>query len=76
MNAETIKDFLVSLGFKVDESGERKFNAVLAGLLLTIKAGFAVEAAALSVVAFTAKIARHLISCTGLSAHWRDGAGA
>jgi hypothetical protein len=34
MNAETIKDF-VSLGFKVDESGERKFNAVLAGLLLT-----------------------------------------
>jgi hypothetical protein len=31
MNAETIKDFLVSLGFKVDESGERKFNAVLAG---------------------------------------------
>lgn len=35
MNAETIKDFLVSLGFKVDESGERKFNAVLAGLHLT-----------------------------------------
>ena len=58
MNAETIKDFLVSLGFKVDESGERKFNAVLAGVTSNaIKTGFAVEAAALSVVAFTAKIA-------------------
>lgn len=59
MNAETIKDFLVSLGFKVDESGERKFNAVLAGVTSNaIKTGFAVEAAALSVVAFTAKIAQ------------------
>ncbi|EOC4971725.1 transglycosylase SLT domain-containing protein [Klebsiella aerogenes] len=59
MNAETIKDFLVSLGFKVDESGERKFNAVLAGVTSNaIKTGFAVEAAALSVVAFTAKISQ------------------
>lgn len=59
MNAETIKDFLVSLGFKVDESGERKFNAVLTGVTSNaIKTGFAVEAAALSVVAFTAKIAQ------------------
>ncbi|MCD9999804.1 hypothetical protein LVT46_16050 [Klebsiella quasipneumoniae subsp. similipneumoniae] len=59
MNAETIKDFLVSLGFKVDESGERKFNAVLAGVTSNaIKTGFAVEAAALSVIAFTAKIAQ------------------
>lgn len=59
MNAETIKDFLVSLGFKVDESGERKFNAVLAGVTSNaIKTGFAVEAAALSAIAFTAKIAQ------------------
>lgn len=59
MNAETIKDFLVSLGFKVDESGERKFNAVLAGVTSNaIKTGLAVEAAALSVIAFTAKIAQ------------------
>ncbi|WP_116300019.1 hypothetical protein [Klebsiella aerogenes] len=59
MNAETIKDFLVSLGFKVDESGERKFNAVLTGVTSNaIKTGFAVEAAALSVIAFTAKIAQ------------------
>lgn len=59
MNAETIKDFLVSLGFKVDESGERKFNAVLVGVTSNaIKAGLAVEAAALSVIAFSAKIAQ------------------
>ncbi len=59
MNAETIKDFLVSLGFKVDESGERKFNAVLAGVTSNaIRTGLAIEGAALSVIAFTAKIAQ------------------
>lgn len=61
MNAETIKEFLVSLGFQVDSSGERKFNAVLAGVTANaIKTGLAVEAAALSVVAYTAKIASGL----------------
>lgn len=61
MNAETIKEFLVSLGFQVDSSGERKFNAVLAGVTANaIKMGVAVEAAALSVVAYTAKIASGL----------------
>jgi hypothetical protein len=65
MNAETIKDFLVSLGFKVDESGERKFNAVLAGLLLTPLKPGSPSRRRRSVIAFTAKIARHLTSCTG-----------
>jgi hypothetical protein len=61
MNAETIKDFLVSLGFQVDEAGSRKFESVLAGTTLqAVKMGVAVEAAALSVVAFTAKIASGL----------------
>lgn len=61
MNAETIKDFLVSLGFQVDESGSRKFEAVIAGTTANVvKMGVAVEAAALSVVAFTAKIASGL----------------
>ena len=61
MNAETIKEFLVSLGFQVDSSGEKKFNAVLAGVTANaIKTGLAVEAAALSVVAYTAKIASGL----------------
>lgn len=61
MNAETLKDFLISLGFKVDEAGARKFDAVVAGTTLkAIELGVKVEAAALSVVAFTAKIASGL----------------
>ncbi|HAD4449843.1 TPA_asm: lytic transglycosylase [Salmonella enterica subsp. enterica serovar Typhi str. CT18] len=61
MNAETLKDFLISLGFKVDEAGARKFDAVVAGATLkAIELGVKVEAAALSVVAFTAKIASGL----------------
>ncbi|EEW1600207.1 hypothetical protein [Escherichia coli] len=61
MNAETLKDFLISLGFKVDEAGARKFDAVVAGTTLkAIELGVKVEAAALSVVAFTVKIASGL----------------
>lgn len=61
MNAETIKDFLVSLGFGIDEAGYEKFESVLAGVTANaIKTGLAVEGAALSVFAFTAKIASGL----------------
>ncbi|HHR4698168.1 TPA: lytic transglycosylase [Salmonella enterica] len=61
MNAETIKDFLVSLGFYIDEAGAAKFDSVLAGTTANaIKMGLAVEGAALSVVAYTAKIASGL----------------
>lgn len=61
MNAETIKDFLVSLGFSVDDAGAKKFGSVLAGTTANvIKMGLAVEGVALSVVAFTAKIASGL----------------
>lgn len=61
MNAETLKDFLISLGFKVDYAGARKFDAVVAGTTLkAIELGVKVEAAALSVVAFTAKISSSL----------------
>ncbi|HDG7741790.1 TPA: hypothetical protein PCJ00_002177 [Klebsiella quasipneumoniae] len=61
MNAETLKDFLISLGFKVDEAGARKFDAVVAGTTLkAIELGVKVEASALSVVAFTAKISSSL----------------
>lgn len=61
MNAETIKDFLISLGFEVDESGAKKFEATVTGATFQVlKMGAAVEAAALSVVAFTAKIASGL----------------
>lgn len=61
MNAETLRDFLISLGFNVDEAGAKKFDAVVAGTTLkVIEMGVKVEAAALSVVAFTAKIASSL----------------
>lgn len=61
MNAETIKDFLVSLGFSVDDAGAKKFGSVLAGTTANvIKMGLAIEGSALSVVAFTAKIASGL----------------
>lgn len=61
MKAETIKDFLVSLGFDIDEAGASKFDSVLAGTTANaIKMGLAVEGAALTVVAFTAKIASGL----------------
>lgn len=61
MNSETIKDFLVSLGFEIDEAGARKFDSVLAGTTLNaIKMGLAIEGAALSVLAYTAKIAAGL----------------
>lgn len=61
MNAETIKDFLVSLGFQVDDAGARKFDAVVAGTTAkVVQLGTAVEAAALSVLAYTAKISSGL----------------
>ncbi|TXE26163.1 hypothetical protein FOT62_23310 [Serratia marcescens] len=61
MNAETIKDFLISLGFDIDEAGGRKFESVVSGVTMNaIKMGAAVEAAALTVVGFTTKIANSL----------------
>lgn len=61
MNAETIKDFLVSLGFQIDQKGAGEFDRTLFTITSTaLKLGTAVEGAALSVVAFTAKIASSL----------------
>lgn len=61
MNAETLKDFLISLGFKVDDAGARKFDAIVTGVTLkAIELGAKVELAAASVVAFTAKVASGL----------------
>lgn len=61
MNAETIKSFLVSLGFDIDDAGARKFDATIVGATKkAIALGVAVEAAALSVVAFTTKVASGL----------------
>ncbi len=61
MNAETIKDFLISLGFDIDEAGGRKFESVVSGVTMNaVKMGAAVEAAALTIVGFTTKIASSL----------------
>ncbi|EBZ9515114.1 lytic transglycosylase catalytic [Salmonella enterica subsp. enterica serovar Eastbourne] len=60
-NADTIKDFLVSLGFDIDQAGASKFEAVLKGVTANVmKVGAAVEGAALSIVGFTTRIANGL----------------
>ncbi|MDE1477561.1 hypothetical protein KKJ01_04725 [Xenorhabdus bovienii] len=60
-NAETIRDFLISLGFEVDGAGEKKFSTIVAGVTGNVlKLGAAVEGAALTVVGFTAQVASGL----------------
>ncbi|EHV1571240.1 transglycosylase SLT domain-containing protein [Salmonella enterica] len=60
-NADTIKDFLVSLGFDIDQAGANKFEAVLKGVTANVmKVGAVVEGAALSIVGFTTRIANGL----------------
>ncbi|MCP9270145.1 lytic transglycosylase catalytic [Xenorhabdus sp. XENO-1] len=60
-NAETIRDFLISLGFEVDGAGEKKFSTIVAGVTGNVlKLGAAVEGAALAVVGFTAQVASGL----------------
>jgi hypothetical protein len=57
-NADTIKDFLVSLGFDIDNAGANKFEAVVKGVTANVlKLGATVEGAAASVLLFTTKIA-------------------
>ncbi|CAK8736433.1 hypothetical protein SODG_000146 [Sodalis praecaptivus] len=80
-NVDTIRDFLVSLGFQVDESGMRKFERVLTGVTTNVlKLGVAVEGAALSVLGFTTQIAAGLDKVywasqrTGSSAEAAQGA--
>ncbi|CDL85415.1 hypothetical protein [Xenorhabdus szentirmaii] len=60
-NAETIRDFLISLGFDIDNASEQKFNSMVAGVTANVlKLGAAVEGAALAVVGFTAQVANGL----------------
>ncbi|QIJ48856.1 hypothetical protein [Raoultella ornithinolytica] len=59
MNAETLKDFLISLGFKVDNQSFIDFDHKVINITdKVVKLGTTVTAAALGVVAFTAKIAQ------------------
>ncbi|HAL6254405.1 TPA: transglycosylase SLT domain-containing protein [Escherichia coli] len=60
-NADTIKDFLVSLGFDIDQAGANKFEAVLKGVTANVlKVGAVVKGSALSIVGFTTQIANGL----------------
>ena len=59
MSTDTIKEFLVGLGFKIDESSQRKFISVVEGISKSMAAlGVAVEGAAIGVVAAIDKISR------------------
>ncbi|KDW07943.1 lytic transglycosylase domain-containing protein [Escherichia coli] len=60
-NADTIKDFLVSLGFDIDQAGANKFEAVLKGVTANVlKVGAVVKGSELSIVGFTTQIANGL----------------
>lgn len=61
MSADVIKDYLVALGFDVDEAGKNKFDSVLKGVTANVlKVSAAVEGAALAIVGFTTQIANGL----------------
>jgi hypothetical protein len=63
MAADTIKEFLVRLGFSVDESGQKKFvDGVASASLKVAELGIAIAATATAVVAGVAKIADQMES--------------
>jgi len=60
-NVDTIREFLVSLGFKVDERGQKKFtDGVLAATLKVAELGVAVKTASAAVVASVTVIASQM----------------
>jgi len=62
-NADTIREFLVGLGFKVDEAGQKRFaDGVQAATIQVLKLGMAVKTAAASVVASVSVIADQMES--------------
>lgn len=68
MDAEIIKDFLISLGFDIDDAGMEKFDGVVVGATASVsKMGAAVEAAADTLLLFTTKIASGLDTLYGAS---------
>ncbi|BEA10564.1 hypothetical protein VEE26_10710 [Escherichia coli] len=59
--ADTIRDYLVSLGFDIDGAGQAKFEATLKGVAANVvKLGALVESTELAIVGFTASIANGL----------------
>ena len=77
MSAETIKEFLVGLGFKVDEAGLAKFSAGIASASLRVTALAAATAAAAGViVAGVQKIAADFDQMDKLATQFRTTADA
>ncbi len=61
IDAQVIQDFLIALGFKLDEQGAKKFTDTLSDISTKALAlGGVVEGAALSIVYFTDQIAQGL----------------
>jgi len=59
--ADTIREYLISLGFNLDQAGAKKFeNTIVDAGKKVVAMGLAVETAAATVVAFTTKIAAGL----------------
>jgi hypothetical protein len=77
MSAETIKEFLVGLGFKVDEAGLAKFSQGIASASLRITAlAVATTAAAGAIVAGVQKIAADFDQLDKLASRFRTTADA
>lgn len=77
MSAETIKEFLVGLGFKVDEAGLAKFSAGIASASLRVTAlAAATTAAAGVIVAGVQKIAADFDQMDKLATQFRTTADA
>lgn len=77
MSGEMIKEFLVGLGFQVDEAGLAKFGAGISKATLTVTAlGAAVTAAAGLVLAGVQKIAAEYDQLDKLATQFRDTADA
>lgn len=77
MNAEVIKEFLVGLGFKVDDAGLAKFTSSIKGAAIGVTAlGAAVTAAATAVTAEVTKIAGEMYELDKLAKRFRATAGS
>lgn len=77
MSAETIKEFLVGLGFKVDEAGLAKFSEGIASATLRVTAlATAATAAAAGVVAAVQNIASDFDKMDKLATQFRTTADA
>ena len=77
MSATTIKDFVVGLGFQVDESSLKKFTSMLSSSSVAVAAiGTATVAAAGMIVSFVQGVASSYDQLDKLATQFRASAGA